>query len=1000
MSIDNDMHQPQRLLPRTLEDVLRAWSLRGSGAALIAASCTIWIAMLTWSANDPSMSLNTAEPAQNLLGPIGAVIADFFFHTLGVSVVFFAVPPVVLGLQLVLGDVVTDLRQRLTLFAIATVGIAGGCSALPISEQWPSALGYGGIIGDFAYSVIAGIATQAAPQAGGALTGICFFAVGFWAFSRAICLDRFNVFNWRLPQRHAATGIGAAARHDPAAGRREPSLPGLALSGLGGLGGLGGMGLARRFRRMKTAETPASERNIQAERDRAFTAEQLQRAATAGDHEAPDAPVWSFDARLSDFEDAANQTSLRSGLQADEPARRPATVHLQSAMHEELQHRAAAHAAHDMADHGARPLDTGASGIAARFAPGQEPDALANRRGGIDDGSSNMDTHQTVLLDDEMAPAAAHMADDLPNVLKRARVEAAELLPASLAARLTDNVAGAVRKAVGERENADNRPPPLTPRRGENLSAARRESRQDETLAQQIEAARQPETPTAAPKVVATGYRRPSLNLLKPQKSTRPSADTSREVLQGRARMLEDVLADFRIKGDIQDVRPGPVITLFELEPSRGTKSARVIALADDVARSMSAVSARIAVVPGRNAIGIELPNTRRETFGLRELIDSQTFLDSDAKLPLVLGKGIGGEPVMTDLARMPHLLVAGTTGSGKSVGVNAMILSLIYRLGPQDCRFLMIDPKMLELSAYNGIPHLLTPVITDSQKAITALSWAVGEMEERYKRMTELGVRGIEAFNTRVKHASRTGEKLGRTVQTGFDPATGEAVFEETTFDAVPLPYIVIVVDEFADLMAVAGKEIEGLVQRLAQMARAAGIHMIMATQRPSVDVVTGTIKANFPTRISYRVASRIDSRTILNEQGGEQLLGQGDMLFLDGTGNVQRVHGPFVSDEEVEGVTNALRGTYPANYVGDILSGYREAESSATPGPAEKPSDLYDQAVEIVLRDQKASTSYLQRRLSIGYNRAADLIDRMENEGLISAADHAGKRDILLAG
>ena len=563
-----------------------------------------------------------------------------------------------------------------------------------------------------------------------------------------------------------------------------------------------------------------------------------------------------------------------------------------------------------------------------------------------------LDENQTILLDDD------YSMDDLPNVLKRAREEIANVLPAGPTTMAPANVPDAA-------------PPPATTRQHAETS----------------------------PAVVATGYRRPSLNLLKAQKAALPSADSAPSVLQGRARMLEDVLGDFRIKGAVHDVRPGPVVTLFELEPSRGTKSSRVIALANDVARSMSAASARIAVVPGRNAIGIELPNTRRETFGLRELIDSQTFVDSSAKLPLVLGKGIGGEPVLADLARMPHLLVAGTTGSGKSVGVNAMILSLIYRHGPQDCRFLMIDPKMLELSAYNGIPHLLTPVITDPQKAVTALAWAVGEMEERYKRMAELGVRNIDAFNNRVRHANRTGEKLGRTVQTGFDPATGEAIFEETSIQAEPLPYIVIVVDEFADLMAVAGKEIEGLVQRLAQMARAAGIHMIMATQRPSVDVVTGTIKANFPTRISYRVASRIDSRTILNEQGAEQLLGQGDMLFLNGTGDVQRVHGPFVSDEEVEAIATSLSRAYPSDYVRDILK--VEADGTANGDSAsDKAGDLYEEAVAIVLRDQKASTSYLQRRLSIGYNRAADLIDRMEAEGVIGAANHAGRRDILLAG
>ncbi|MBU2532942.1 MAG: hypothetical protein KKB37_09400, partial [Alphaproteobacteria bacterium] len=572
----------------------------------------------------------------------------------------------------------------------------------------------------------------------------------------------------------------------------------------------------------------------------------------------------------------------------------------------------------------------------------------------------------------ELIDGIADNNDDVPMILKRARLEAAEILARQTPVRLLD---------------------PELPMPG-ILSRPGPKGHEPEPR----RARRDPPRPVQ-PRSVAGGYRRPSLNLLNPPRSSRPSADVTPSVLQGRARMLEDVLADFRIKGEIQDVRPGPVITLFELEPARGTKSSRVIALADDVARSMSAVSARIAVVPGRNAIGIELPNTRRETFGLRELIDSPAFSESSAKLPLVLGKGIGGEPILADLARMPHLLVAGTTGSGKSVGVNAMILSLIYRLGPEDCRFLMIDPKMLELSSYNGIPHLLTPVITDPHKAVTALAWAVSDMEERYKRMAELGVRNIDAFNNRVRQAARKGERLGRTVQTGFDPATGEAVFEETTIDAEPLPHIVIVVDEFADLMAVVGKEIETLVQRLAQMARAAGIHMIMATQRPSVDVVTGTIKANFPTRISYRVASRIDSRTILNEQGGEQLLGQGDMLYLSGAGDVQRVHGPFVSDEEVEAVANELRASYPTNYLSDVLMAEGPDGLPIDAKADKKAGDLYDQAVEIVLRDQKPSTSYLQRRLSIGYNRAADLIDRMEEEGIISPINQAGRREILLA-
>ena len=468
--------------------------------------------------------------------------------------------------------------------------------------------------------------------------------------------------------------------------------------------------------------------------------------------------------------------------------------------------------------------------------------------------------------------------------------------------------------------------------------------------------------------------------------------------MRGNARLLEDVLADFGVKGEVKDIKPGPVVTLYELEPARGTKSSRVIGLADDIARSMSVASVRAAVVPGRNAIGLELPNVRREPVLLREIFEADVYKTSAHALPLALGKSIGGEPIVADLARMPHLLVAGTTGSGKSVGVNAMVLSLLYRHAPEDCRLLLIDPKMLELSVYNGIPHLLTPVVTDPHKAVAALNWAVGEMEERYKRMASLSVRNIEMFNNRVRNAKKRGEMLSRTVQTGFD-RSGQAVFEKQKMDLEPLPHIVIVVDEFADLMSVAGKDVEVVVQRLAQMARAAGIHLIMATQRPSVDVITGTIKANFPTRISFKVTSKIDSRTILNEQGAEQLLGQGDMLFSGGSGQIVRVHGAFVSDEEVEAIADALRRQGPPNYV-DGIGDVTVSETIASGERNVSEGDLYDRAVAIVLRDRKASTSYIQRRLSIGYNRAADIIERMEREGLVSAANAVGKRDILVPG
>jgi S-DNA-T family DNA segregation ATPase FtsK/SpoIIIE len=475
----------------------------------------------------------------------------------------------------------------------------------------------------------------------------------------------------------------------------------------------------------------------------------------------------------------------------------------------------------------------------------------------------------------------------------------------------------------------------------------------------------------------------------------------SSEALEQNARLLEGVLEDFGVKGQIINVRPGPVVTLYELEPAPGIKSSRVIGLADDIARSMSAISARVAVVPGRNAIGIELPNARRETVFLRELMASHDYEKTKASLPLGLGKTIGGEPVVTDLAKTPHLLVAGTTGSGKSVSINTMILSLLYKLSPDQCRMIMIDPKMLELSVYDGIPHLLTPVVTDPKKAVVALKWTVREMEERYKNMSKLGVRNITGYNNRVAEAKRKGEPLTRTVQTGYDKDTGQAIYETEDLNFEHMPFIVVVIDEMADLMMVAGKDIEGAVQRLAQMARAAGIHVIMATQRPSVDVITGTIKANFPSRISFSVTSKIDSRTILGEQGAEQLLGMGDMLFMAGGGKVQRVHGAFVDDDEVEQIVAHLKTQGVPQYL-EAITEDDEAEggeggSAGTSNLAES-DDPYDQAVAIVLRDGKASTSYVQRRLGIGYNRAASIIERMEDEGVIGPANHAGKREILV--
>ena len=508
---------------------------------------------------------------------------------------------------------------------------------------------------------------------------------------------------------------------------------------------------------------------------------------------------------------------------------------------------------------------------------------------------------------------------------------------------------------------------------------------------QKAKAEQNPELPMG---IAADVYTGPPLSLLQ-EPDPNYTHHHSEAGLEADSERLATVLSDYGIKGEIGTIRPGPVVTLYELVPAPGLKASRVMGLSDDIARSMMALSARISTVPGRSAIGIELPNPRREKVLLREIVSTMEFGDSKMNLPIALGKDIAGESVIVDLSSMPHLLVAGTTGSGKSVAINTMILSLLYRLSPEECRLIMIDPKMLELSVYDGIPHLLSPVVTDPKKAVVALKWAVGEMEKRYHKMSKLGVRNIGNYNERAKEALSRGEKFSRTVQTGFDEVTGDPVYITEEFDPDPMPFIVVIVDEMADLMMVAGKEIEGCIQRLAQMARASGIHLVMATQRPSVDVITGTIKANFPTRISFQVTSKVDSRTILGEQGAEQLLGMGDMLYLAGGGRISRVHGPFVSDEEVESIVTHLKAYGAPQYVSEVVEETADAKSGfgGDSGDAE-----YDQAVAIVLNERKCSTSYIQRRLKIGYNKAARLVEEMEGNGLVGAANHLGKREILV--
>ena len=543
--------------------------------------------------------------------------------------------------------------------------------------------------------------------------------------------------------------------------------------------------------------------------------------------------------------------------------------------------------------------------------------------------------------------------------------------------------------------------PSLAPQAGATYDEDDEDADEDEEDAPATRAPRKKAAVRTPARKSSEKFELPSVSVLTAPKAS-DRQPLSKSELEANSRALEGVLSDFGVRGEIVKAHPGPVVTLYELEPAPGIKSSRVIGLADDIARSMSALSARVAVVPGRNAIGIELPNAHREKVYLRELLSVKDGNESVAKLPLCLGKNIGGESIIVDLARMPHLLIAGTTGSGKSVAINTMILSLVYRLRPDQCRLIMVDPKMLELSVYDGIPHLLTPVVTDPKKAVVALKWAVREMEERYKRMSKLGVRNIDGYNARLMEAKSKGEELTRTVHTGFDKETGKAIYEEEKLELEPLPYIVIIVDEMADLMMVAGKDIEGAVQRLAQMARAAGLHVVLATQRPSVDVITGTIKANFPTRISFQVTSKIDSRTILGEMGAEQLLGQGDMLYMAGGGRISRVHGPFVSDEEVEKVVRHLKSQGQPEYLEAVTAEEPTDEDGAvfdsTGMGGDGGGDLFTQAVAIVKRDRKASTSYIQRRLQIGYNRAASLMERMELEGIVGQANHAGKREILI--
>jgi S-DNA-T family DNA segregation ATPase FtsK/SpoIIIE len=837
--------------------------LRLMGILSLCAIALVFLALMSWSVNDPSLSFASDSPISNWLGFPGAVVADIGFQFFGLGILTLMIPPVLWSMKMIKRNLPTHMALRSLLWIIASMLICGMLAFFSAPETWPLPSGLGGIVG-LGFSALASfVAGDLVVQQAGWLFALILFtpaAVSFWLAVRSI--DPFAI-------------------HEPKKSKQKDSPKSVSMAILSALGNLGAITLG------------------------AIT------------HSIFSASIALKKARARQQEKRAQHNDSRENI---EP----------------------------MLDSGPAPHPQSAPSQAPRIEPRFEQDMARTAQSHVE-GSAAPDFTEDYIdypdFDDE--PVEPQVAQ--PQV-QRAQPAAPIAKP-----RVT---APAPRPAPGRRVTQE----------------AQTSLLQDD------------------------GFELPELSYLADAPNTGTAKEHMPETLEANARRLEGVLEDFGVKGDIINVRPGPVVTLYELEPAPGIKSSRVIGLADDIARSMSAISARVAVVPGRNAIGIELPNDTRETVYLRELLASQDFEKVKGKLPLCLGKTIGGEPIIADLARMPHLLIAGTTGSGKSVAVNTFILSLLYRWTPEQCRLIMIDPKMLELSIYDGIPHLLTPVVTDPAKAVTALKWAVREMEDRYKKMSKVGVRNIDGFNQRVAEAKKKGEVITRTVQTGFDRETGEAIFESEEFDLEPLPFIVVIVDEMADLMMVAGKDIEGAIQRLAQMARAAGIHLIMATQRPSVDVITGTIKANFPTRISFQVTSKIDSRTILGEQGAEQLLGMGDMLYMAGGGRTRRLHGPFVADGEVEAVVQHLKSQGAPEYLENVTEEVEEEGGAGNSNLGNSGDELYDKAVNIVLNDRKASTSYIQRRLSIGYNRAATLIERMEEEGVISPANHAGKREVLV--
>ncbi len=942
LSLSSALQPRTSILPEGGRDFLRRRMMEIVGVATAAFGLALMMALFTYSPGDPSLNHATARAPNNLLGLPGAYISDLLLQTFGLAIILAPVAFITWGVRMVRTHHLGFFGLRLSLLLLALLMMSVACVGLGDVGSAATHAGPGGLVGLALVGRFRELVLT--HSSGGALTLIepASAALAFIAMAPALGMNRTDlplIFRiLRAPFLWGVWGMRAAVglwRGKPQPLDEETDLPSPAI----GYAEIPGEIDASHY---KPGDFETRYEQIPEDGAPIPSRESLM----------VDAPYAPIERPTPDIP----QAPVSPEVYATAPHEAPVEPVVESVKERTLFSRLSGlriepfmRRSTTVAPHGAERVEPVMAAFEAPAQPAAIPVAPAAQP-----------------LQQEYEDTAAP-ADEVPSDAD----EENPFAPDSLEAEQPVQAGPAAPSGVK-----------IVPRK----SAAAQGKRAAKAGQRELD--------------LGNEYKLPPLDILSLPSRVNNEPKIDEEALEQNARLLETVLEDFGVKGQIVKVRPGPVVTLYELEPAPGTKSSRVIGLADDIARSMSAVSARVATVPGRNVIGIELPNAKRETVFLRELLSTRHYEDSRLGLPLALGKDIGGDPVIADLARMPHLLIGGTTGSGKSVAVNTMILSLLYRLPPDRCRFIMIDPKMLELSVYQDIPHLLTPVVTEPRKAIVALKWVVREMEDRYRAMSSVGVRNIAGYNEKLVETARKGGALTRKVQTGIDPETRRPTFEDEEIDLTPLPFIVVIIDEMADLMLVAGKEIEAAVQRLAQMARAAGIHVVMATQRPSVDVITGTIKANFPTRISFQVTSKIDSRTILGEQGGEQLLGQGDMLYMAGGGKIARVHGPFVSDGEVEDVVRHLRAQGAPAYIDAVTDDPEgEAEAAGLPGGGEEgeSDQLYDQAIALVARERKCSTSFIQRYLQIGYNRAARIVERMEREGVVSPANHVGKREVL---